>query len=376
MARISRDTAEYSGNVRRHNLSIQNGKAEVFVAGQPAWHRLGVNVEKAQSWKQAIKLAHLDWSIRKEQLHDSRGEKVDAFGLFRDDNNAFLASTGNRYTPIQNEDAFTFVDALIGKDGGCHYITAGALGKGDTIWCLAQTPWDIKIRGTDDITKSFLLFADHRDGKAAISKLTTTRVVCNNTLNASMYDGEKIFRLRHTSGVVDRMKHAKNILSSVKGEIKSLDDKMNILARKKATNTVIKTVMEKLFPKIDKSEQSRNRARDILERYELNDNNAFPKERGTAFNLLNAFTGYIDHDRSVRVGNFLVDAPEGISLDTQRDQLEYVKRAESSMFGTGDAFKTQALQYILEATEAVPTLSDKQIFDMSRVDSILSQVEV
>jgi phage/plasmid-like protein (TIGR03299 family) len=352
------------------NISVQNGTAEVFTAGKPAWHHLGINVEGAQTWESAIQLAHLDWTIRKEQLFSKNKVAVSAYGLFRDDNNIFLSTVGNRYTPIQNRDAFTFVDALVEAEKGCHYITAGALGNGETIWCLAELPksWNFRIKGTDDIMTNYLLFVEHRAARAACCKLTNVRVVCQNTMNLAMKDGEKIFRLRHTPNVVEKMKSAKEILLSVKGQMRTLDEKFNILAQKKASNKIIGAVIKRLLPNFDKSERSKNVARDILTRFELNDNNAFPSERGTAFNLFNAVTGYIDHDKSVRVGSFDVSLPD-IDAHDHADKVEFVKRAESAMFGSGDAFKAQALTYILEAVENAPAMN-------SKIDSILSQVTI
>ena len=365
MAKITRDFAERQKlGLLNHNLSIVNGKAEVFTTGEKAWHGLGVNVEKAQTWEEAIKLASLEWTIRKEQLQSQAGNLISAFGIFRNDNQSFLHVVGDRYTPIQNKDAFTFVDALVEAEKGCHYVSAGALGKGETIWCTATIPAEISIKGTDDKMIPFLLFIEHRDGKAAVVKYSYTRPVCNNTLNVSMFDGNKIFRLRHTAGIVDKMKTAKEVLSSVKGQCKKLEEKMNFLATKKVTVENMQTVLKRLFPEIETSTQSQNKARDILTRYENNDGNVFPSERGTAFNLLNAITGYVDHDRSVRVGNFDVEMPEGFSTDIEQDKNEYKQRAISANFGTGDVFKSKAFEYILEAVESSPSKSSKTSVDM------------
>ena len=69
-----------------------------------------------------------------------------------------------------------------------------------------------------------------------------------------------------------------------------------------------------------------------LKIYELNDGNAFPEQRGTSYNLLSAVTNYVDHERS----------------STKDDQ-----RAESAMFGSGDALKTRALDLILETSKGL-----------------------
>ena len=68
---------------------------------------------------------------------------------------------------------------------------------------------------------------------------------------------------------------------------------------------------------------------EILRLYEMNDGNAFPQFRGSAYNLLNAVTEYTDHFRN----------PNG----------DPKARAESAMFGSGDVLKTKALDMIVMA---------------------------
>jgi phage/plasmid-like protein (TIGR03299 family) len=371
MARLTKDFAERQKmGLLNHNLSFdKEGNAEVFVAGEEAWHKLGVNVQSAQKWEEAYKLARLDWTISREQLKDIRNNLISAYGIFRNDSNVLLSTCGDRYTPIQNKDAFTFVNALVESDIGCHFVSAGAIGKGETIWCIASIPAEISIKGTDDKMIPYLLFIEHRDKQASVVKYSYNRPVCQNTLNLSMFDGNKIFHLRHTSGVVDKMKRAKEVLSAVKGQCKSLEEKMNFLAQKKVNVETIGTVLKRLFPEIETSTASQNKARDILLRYENNDGNVFPSERGTAFNLLNAITGYVDHDRSVRVGKYDIDVPEGFNSDVELDKNEVQKRAISANFGSGDVFKNRAYEYILEAVE---TTGSKK----SSVDNILDKVAI
>jgi phage/plasmid-like protein (TIGR03299 family) len=350
------------------NISIQKGIAEVFVAGQAAWHKLGVNVRKAQSWKQAIKLAHLDWGIDKKQLFSPWQSPVDAWGLFRDDNKTFLSVVGPQYTPIQNEYAFDFVDTLVEAENGAHYVTAGALGNGETIWCLAQIPDSLRIKGTDDKSNAYLLFVDYREqGKSAIAKLATERVVCWNTLQIALSDGEKFLRIRHGRDSKEKLEMAKKLLAGTHKEIRTLNDKLNELAKRKMTKESMSAILEKLFPKINESTVQQNKARDLLVKYDFNDGNAFPSERGTALNLLNATTDYIDHDRTVRV----VGDKEEVTL-VQREE----KRAESALFGIGDQVKANTLNWILEMTEQNPRKSEAVSVDMksARVNKILDSV--
>jgi hypothetical protein len=93
----------------------RNGKVSMFCVGDrdAAWHKLGQRTPNAVTWQNAMRLAGLDWTVIKQNLYDSHGKSLSAFGIFRTDDNEFLGAVGERYTPIQNVQAFQFVDALL-----------------------------------------------------------------------------------------------------------------------------------------------------------------------------------------------------------------------------------------------------------------------
>ena len=344
-----------SANISTNNSTKQ---AEVFTAGLPAWHHLGVNVQEAQTWEQAIKLAHLDWTISKHQLlNPVTSALIPSYAILRDDNNSYLSTVGEKYTPVQNKSCFDFVDALL-ESKDAHFETAGALGNGERVWCLARLNKTFApIKG--DEHKTYLLFTDSRDGKAAQCKLTTVRVVCNNTLTQALAQDtdSKILRLRHTSGIEDKINTAKTLIKCVSSQINSLSDKLAHLASVKVTQRSLADVLGKLFPEIDKSTRQRNMAAQIAENFMSNDNNAIPAAQGTMYSLLNSVTQWTDHQRDgFRTGDGGMSALPA-------------KRAEAALFGSGDTFKSDALDSILAIVDSTSPKTEK-----SKVDSILSMV--
>lgn len=343
-----------------HNLSKQAGKVEMFSAGnQPVWHGLGQRVNNTVKWREAIKYAHLDWTVSKHQL-ELDGVKIPAWGIVRDDNKKYLSTVGPEYTPIQNKEAFNFVDSLLDSDNDAHYETAGALNNGDTIWCLAKIGKDIKVG--EDVSKNYLLFTDYRiQGKSAIAKVCSTRVVCNNTLNVALRENSTELKLRHNKNINVRMVEAKDILNSAHKEIDTLSEKLNFLAKKKVNKKTVAKVLKNFFPKIMESNVQQQKAYSIIENFECNDNDTFKEQRGTAYNLLNAFTNYVDHKSTVRV-------QDNGELVIEKEQLREQKRAENALFGKGDILKTNALDFILKTVEFSPSVSS--------VDSILSNISI
>ncbi len=331
-----------------HEVSQVNGVTEMFCAGKPAWHKLGQNVQDAPDWKEAMNLSHLNWHVRKEQL-EFNGKKVDAWGTFRADTSEFLGQVGPDYQPIQNKESFQFTNALL-QSGDVKYESAGALFGGKRTWCLARIPQDIRIAKTDDITKNYFLFTNRHDGhNSAIGKLSGTRVVCNNTLQVALQGSGDLIKIRHTKTSEQQFKDAQELLLATQAQIKDLDGLMNVLAKTQLDMATIGEIIKGVYPDIKENVQEQNKARNVLEIFEDNDNNTFPSERGTAYNLLNAFTKYEDHFASARISDVSED--------------EDTARARRAMFGVGDVLKFQILSTITK------TLHEKSLasFDTSIV---------
>jgi phage/plasmid-like protein (TIGR03299 family) len=326
-----------------HNISTNNatGKHEIFVAGEPAWHQLGVNVGQTVKWEEAMKLANLGWNVSKRQLsieHGTAVEKLPHYGLFRDDMpgaKGYLSHCGSTYQPIQNKKAFDFVDVLLNAEKGAHYVSAGALGRGEQIWCLAKMPESSRIKGTDDISHNYLLFTNwHIAGRAAITKAVNERVVCENTMQIALGEVGPYLRLRHDGTIDAKMEHAKKLWGVAKDQIKSIDQLMNIFAKTKLSTAAIGDVITALFPDIKESVADQEKAREILKVFEWNDGDKFKSQRGTAYNLLNGVTGYVDHLAAVR----------------PRDgETEAQARARVAMFGKGEALKFMAIHALMAA---------------------------
>lgn len=338
-----------------HDIARINGIDSMFAVGgrEAAWHQLGQRINQAATWEQAIKLANLDWQVKKQDLYAralvapfAPFKVPDTQAIIRDTDSAYLGCVGTGYEPIQNREAFDFMDAVIGERGGAHYETAGALGSGERIWVLARVPGaDIRIHGTDDVSRGYLLVATAHDGSMSyLAKLCAERVVCANTLAVALGESSKaVLRIKHTRSAKDRLALAQKLLQGVVKDADALSARLNALAQRRMTKDTMVNVMNRLFPE-NKEAQSDTRRMNlvtkVLELFESNDGNAVPQIRGTAYNLLNAVTEYTDHFRTAR-------------LTSGRDSVDKA-RAEAALFGTGDRFKSDALVAVLEETEACP----------------------
>ena len=178
-----------------HNLAMTNGKTAMAYTGDKPWHGLGTSVANAMTSAEAIGLAGLDWGVVKQPVYFandiSKYKRIEnKFATVRVDTMDPLGIVGNVYRPLQNKEAFSFFDAIVG-DKLAMYHTAGALGKGERIWLLAKLPGECWITPKDNIEK-FLLLTNSHDGYSSVEFMVTPiRVVCQNTLNMAFSDNSK-----------------------------------------------------------------------------------------------------------------------------------------------------------------------------------------
>jgi phage/plasmid-like protein (TIGR03299 family) len=332
-----------------HNIyKDATGKDCMFVVGtrEAAWHLLGQRCDNAATWEQAVELAGLNWNVAKQRNYArtpaGKVVETESYTVFRDSDNAQLGTVGPEYTVKQNAECFRFVDTLLEANGGAHYDSAGALGNGARIWCAVRVPKaDISLG--DDKHESYLVFTTAHDGSMAhTAKLTTVRVVCQNTLNSALSSEGAMFRVKHTAAADQRLYRAKQLMTGIVQVAATLKSKLEQLAQRKMTRESMVTVLNRLFPapKEDNANTTRreNVLTDVLNLYASNDNGAFPEIAGSAYNLLNAVTEYTDHYRTARI------------TDSRQGWSQQQARAENAVSGTGDRLKNSALAVIDEVT--------------------------
>ena len=153
----------------------------MYVREKP-WHGLGTEVQEAPTSRDALRLAGLDWTVEQKPIQLEGIEIPGYKANVRSTDDRVLGVVSDRYRIVQNQKAFEFTDSIIGGD--VRYETAGSLNGGKKIWLLAKLP-ETEIAG--DETEPYMCFTNTHDGSGAIRVcMTPIRVVCNNTLSASM----------------------------------------------------------------------------------------------------------------------------------------------------------------------------------------------
>lgn len=133
----------------------------MFFAGRETpWHGLGTRVEAAPDSREALIAAGLDWDVEQKSVYTQDGVRVpDYYANVRDHDQRVLGVVTKRYRVVQNREAFSFTDGLLGE--GVRYETAGSLMGGRKVWILARLPEKYIIRG-EQITP-YMVFSNTHD---------------------------------------------------------------------------------------------------------------------------------------------------------------------------------------------------------------------
>lgn len=342
-----------------------------YIGRRSAWHRKGL-VNGDYITRQQIDEHGITFDADVRQLQWN-GNTIPAWGVFHTATDTFIAPCGENYAVHPASVVFDTADELIAAVNGAKYETAGIIGTYQKVWGLI----DIKesIRVGDDLIQPYLVCCTSYDGSCSTTfDLTSVRIVCHNTFKLAMSTKSKnALKIRHTSNSHRRLNDAREALQLVHNDCLSLQERMNFLASRYVNPVDMKNLLEQVIAQptgttkdvVRENRRRENILDDILRIFEDNDGNAYPEQRGTAYNLLNAVTNYVDHKRSTR---------------TSDGESEEDKRAVSALFGTGDKMKTKAYEVIMQSAGSFsPTPFKTQYFtvpDMPEtpiLDSILAE---
>ncbi|WP_313578140.1 DUF932 domain-containing protein [Chishuiella sp.] len=314
-----------------HNINFneQTGRYSFFSVKEKAWHGLGQIVNEYPTSEQAIKYAGLDYEVIKSPLFtngseiitDSEFTEVNKmlevpkyFANIRTDNNTVLGVVGKDYHIVQNREAFNFFDAIVGGDQGILYETAGALGNGERIFITAKLPDYIRVGNGDDVTEKYIFLTTSHDGSGSITAaFTPIRIVCQNTLNASLKNMTNVVRIKHTSGAKQRIENAHKIMGLANTLSTQLENIFNNWSKVRVSDKEVKKLIQlALCPNKETLDLIKNDAEDEMStvfkntiddafQYAmLSDTQQMDTTKGTLYGAYNAVTGYFQNVRNYK----------------------------------------------------------------------------
>src|SRR5262245_43579746 len=199
--------------------------------GKRTWHGLGTVLQAPPTVEEGLRLAGLDWEVRRERLFTAGGREAPAYAVVRSGDGRVLGAVGERYRPLQNREAFAFFQPFLDA-GEATLETAGSLAGGSRVWALARlNRRPVAVVPGDEVSK-YLLLSNSHDGSLAVRVgLTPVRVVCNNTLTAahSSKDGQLI-RLRHCSGLKRNLDNVRECVNAIDARFEATAEQWHRLA--------------------------------------------------------------------------------------------------------------------------------------------------
>lgn len=226
------------------------------IKGIPFKYKGSINVEDCKTAEEVIQQAGLDWEVAKcplvakmpfDGILDMASHPVEesfvrgsdlyrdcpnAYATYRTDKNIPLGIVKEKYTEVQNIDAFGFFNNAIGKNKAI-WQTAGFFGNGERIFVSAKLPNSIYVNGMDPVD-NYLVFTTSHDGSSGVKILfTPIRVICENTLNAAIRNAQNYVSFRHTASVHKNIDAATEILGICKEKTDFLAEQYEAMSKLK-----------------------------------------------------------------------------------------------------------------------------------------------
>lgn len=257
-------------------------------------------IQSAPNSEEALIAAGLNWGVESKDIFTDNGIKIEGYKAnTRDIDDKVLGIVSDRYTVVQNKDAFSFTDKLIGE--GARYETAGSLRGGKQVWLLAKTN-QVKILG--DAVDPYICFTNSHDGLGSVRCIMTpVRVVCANTLNCALHSATRSWSTRHIGNLDDKLSEAQHTLYMADKYMEELAKTADQLANTSLTNDQVRQLVDELFPVAeDATDRMKSNVSDLREGfmycYMAPD---IVKFQNTAWGVLNAASDFATHSSPKRV---------------------------------------------------------------------------
>jgi phage/plasmid-like protein (TIGR03299 family) len=292
--------------------------------------------------KDLVRDSELAWKVGKVGLVTVDGRPVPGkMASVREDTGKVLGVVGDGWTPVQNERAFDFLDAVC--DGAnVSYESAKSWMGGRLVHV------QLKVNGYDEVAKGdavarYITVTNRHDGLGAFRGFgCDVRIVCMNTLLAAIAEAEAdesnkiICRLAHTLNVEARIDAAVNLLKADQARHAKFMGMARFLAGEQVKPSAVDEFLKRLEIEVSGKESGQSvkdrRVAKVKELFETGRGNQLPSVKGSWWALYNSVTEYVDHFAEVKQGGH----------ESREDA-----RAYAALYGHTAGLKREALSVAL-----------------------------
>lgn len=265
------------------------------------WARVGQE-NKTNSVREAMVNGGLDWTVSKREVFLEDGQKIkDTFAVYGNDNVFGIVSA--KFKPIQNIDAFDFMQEVIGDE--LEVVNTGCVKGGKKVWmtCKSRKDWFV---GNDKI-ENYILCSNSHDGKSALKiAITPVRVVCQNMLYSAFSKAKSVYSVRHFNNATMKMYEARKVLGLANAYMDDFVEFGERAIESRVSPKLLAGMMDELFGKKEdltpRGLTLRKKNENLLYDCILADDLA--DYRGSLWQVLNAVSDYETHYRPTTNGRY------------------------------------------------------------------------
>ncbi|MCI3277495.1 DUF932 domain-containing protein [Streptomyces cylindrosporus] len=341
---VTRNTkGEIDAIIANHGLDSRADGTIALYAASPAWHDLGQIIPGGTTDIDTVLGAGgLDFTVTTvPALYEWNGElrqHEDQFHTVRTDTGAPLGVVGRRYQPIQNRQAFEFLQELVGRFDVI-WESAGVIRGGKRVFVSIRLPETVTVDadGINDIVVPYVAVMNDHSGNGQFQCVVTPwRPVCANTERFAVRDAVTRWAVRHTAGATSQIREARRTLGLSAQYFERFAEEETALARTDLAISEFHKVIGDLYPLDDDATDAKKN--NFAARLGLLDAGfrAEGERLGfTAYAAERAITGYVDHLAPRRPA---------------KSMTEEIARATAAFEGADDDLKSRAHKRLMLLT--------------------------
>ena len=193
------------------------------------------NKIESNNLDEIIKLAKMDYTVRKEPLFFEDGEQLEDRWATRaniDGEDITLGIVGPQYTILQNFEAFDFLQDLF-RTGELQIECAGTVEHGKRSFICAKTE---PIKVMDDDIDPYMVIMNSFDGSGSVKVMfTPVRVFCSNCEVVATKEASQKLYIKHSKQIHDKLYTAGNVLLANTRYLEAYKHEMEELATMRFT---------------------------------------------------------------------------------------------------------------------------------------------
>lgn len=272
----------------------------------------------------------MNWKVIKSPVIVDGVKQENMVAIKREGAEQAFQIASERYTPVQNSEAFSFFDEIT-KTGQAKYVNAGQYRNGGVIWLRAKLPCDFSVLPGDDL-KTYLKIVNSHDGSHKLTIYPEVyRQVCTNGMHALVKQYAKTVAVKHTENAAFRFVfNAKQVLAEEIAYFERFAVECRKLVKKEMDSLEVNAFLYELF--------EQEKGKDI-ETKTLNQMSAIktlamrtgtgidlPGVKGTAWAVYNGVTEFVDRYKPTKGDNRDYSADFGTGADMRERAFALLTR--------------------------------------------------